>query len=60
MNYGNPIDLRWLLGAASAGVAEARTALQQLGYSQFSAPKGPIHERAAKEAAQQVLGVGIK
>ena len=60
LNYGNPIDLRWLLGAASAGVAEARTALQQLGYSQFSAPKGTIPERAAKEAAQQVLGVGVK
>lgn len=60
MNYGDPIDLRWLLSAASAGVIEARTALQEMGLGQFKPTKGTGLERLAKDAAQQVLGVGIR
>jgi hypothetical protein len=60
LNYQNPIDLRWLIGAASAGVLEARAALQQLGMSQFQAPKGTPQERLGKEAAQQVLGISAR
>lgn len=60
LNYGNPVDLRWLVGAAAAGVLEARDALDELGYGQFSPHKGTVPERLEQDAAQQVLGVGVK
>jgi hypothetical protein len=60
MNYGLPIDLRWILGAAAAGIPEARMALETMGYGQFKPRPGQAPERFAKEAAQQILGLGLR
>lgn len=60
LNYGNPVDLRWLLGASAAGVIEARDALEELGYGQFRQRPGTVLERAGKEALQQAAGVGLR
>lgn len=60
LNYRNPIDLRWLLSAAAAGIPEARDALNEMGAGQFRQRTGTGPERLGKAALQQVLGVGIR
>ncbi|MDB5094558.1 MAG: hypothetical protein JWO85_2659 [Candidatus Eremiobacteraeota bacterium] len=60
LNYGNPIDLKWLLSAAASGVLEARDALTEMGYGQFKPRQGNAAQRGVSAAAQQALGVGIR
>jgi hypothetical protein len=60
LNYGNPIDLRWLLSAAAAGVVEAQAALEQIGATQFQPKPGTLPQRAGEEVLRQAGGVGVK
>lgn len=60
LNYGNPIDLRWLFDQAAAGLPEAQAAVEQLGASQFQAPKGDIPQRLGTEALRQSTGIGLR
>lgn len=60
LNYGNPIDLRWLASAAASGIVEARTALEEMGYGQFKAKPGSPEARAVQEAIYQTTGVRFR
>ena len=60
LNYGHPIDWKWLVDQAAGGFPEAQAAVEQLGASQFAPPQGNPAQRLGGEALRQSTGIGLR
>jgi hypothetical protein len=60
LNYRNPIDWRWLVDQAAAGLPEAQAVVEQVGGSQFAPPQGNPAQRLGGEALRQSTGIGFR